>query len=78
MKKPQYLRDAQAAKRKVEIASGIRTDARFVGKTIPSKRRKNAEEVVHREMCDRRPSMCNSSEGFFNCYAHIDICWFLL
>lgn len=36
----ELLKASQAARRKAEIAAGIRTDRRFVGKTIPSRRRK--------------------------------------
>lgn len=69
MKTPQFLRDMQAARRKVEIASGTRTDARFVGKVIADKRRQKAEKIVHREMRDRRSVLHVWQHGFFiSCY----------
>ncbi len=46
---PQYLRDAQAARRKAEIEAGIRSDRRFVGKVVPSKRRKKQEKQQRRD-----------------------------
>jgi len=52
-KMPQFVRDARAAKRKAEIVSGVRTDARFVEKAIPNTRRKKVDKVACREMCDR-------------------------
>ncbi len=50
---PQFLRDAQAARRKAEITSGIRSDSRFVSRFIPDKRRKKASEIERRELRDR-------------------------
>ncbi len=44
------LTASNAARRKAEIAAGIRTDGRFVGKKIPNKKRKKQNKQVHREM----------------------------
>ncbi len=48
---PQYLRDAQRARRKAEMAAGLR-DGRFVGKTIPDKRRKKKTKQAESEQED--------------------------
>ncbi len=50
MKMPQYLRDAQAARRTAEIKSGTRSDARYVGKCIPDKRRAKMRKAARNEM----------------------------
>lgn len=48
------MRTWGAARRRAEIASGIRTDRRFVGKTIPDKRRKTKNKQARRELCEGR------------------------
>ncbi len=52
-KKLQYLRDAQAARRKAELEAGTtRTDRRFVEKVVGDKRRKKKEKDIRRELRD--------------------------
>ncbi len=47
---PMYLRNAQSARRNAEVAAGIRTDRRFVEKSVPSKRRKKQRLDAQREL----------------------------
>ena len=47
---PSFLRDAQSARRKVEVAAGTRTDRRFVEKSVQSKRRKKQQLDAQREL----------------------------
>src|SRR3989338_3042522 len=65
------LKESQAARRKAETGGGIRTDGRFVGKTIPSKRRKKRDKDAERELrnspdrhsCERSDFLCVCSFG---------------
>lgn len=53
MKKNQMIESmnaSNAARRKAEIAAGVRTDRRFVGKTIPNKLRKQKNKHARREL----------------------------
>lgn len=64
-KTPQHLRDAQAARRKAEIASGIRTDRRFVGKVFKPKIRKRKEKLARVELRNQAPTLRNGDAGVF-------------
>lgn len=43
-KKSEGQRATEAARRKVEIAAGVRQDRRFVEKVVPNKRRKKHDK----------------------------------
>lgn len=49
-KKPESVRVAQGARRKAELAAGVRADRRFVEKIVPNTRRKKQNKHTQREL----------------------------